>query len=98
MKEITKHLSIVRGKPAGLSALCCTASLAILASTPAMADSIAFSQQSYSFNEVQGTVQLPVDYVSDYGGACTFEVPVQDFFDTGEGIIAGNAAADGTNR
>ncbi len=95
MCEMMKHSAAIgqRRSSVSLRTLCCTASLAILANIPAMADSISFSQTNYSFNEVQGTVPLQVEFISDYGGACDFTVPVRNFFDTGNGIIMGSATS-----
>ena len=86
-------------KAPSLPALCCAASLSLLASAQAFADTVAFAPgNTYDYNEAQAdgglTIELAVNLTLDYGGVCTFDVPVRDFLDQGEGgTVQGTASA-----
>jgi len=73
------------------------AGITLFASSQVLADSISFSQQSYDANESQGTIQLDVSVMFDYGGPCTYQVPVADFYDLGDGIIDSGSAQSGVD-
>lgn len=73
------------------------AGITLFASSQVLADSISFSQQSYDFNEIEGTVQLSVNVMFDYGGPCTYKVPVTDNYDFGGGEIVSGSAQPGVD-
>jgi len=60
-----------------LPVICCMASLSLLASSEAFANSVRFNQNQYFFNETQGDANLQVDLtITGYGGPCEVEVPI----------------------